>query len=121
MSTAFELFKSACTGTGTSTSKPYVKFDDLSVGDYFIQSFAYVQTKYGKKIRLDIGEKVVFLPQRFITRIGEINIEKTLDEMNKGQYWLLYGGKDTSEFKRLILNIVSTAEYVGTVSEKKVE
>lgn len=132
MSTAYELFKSVCAGistsnstntsisasTSTSTSKPYVKFDDLPVGDYFIQSFSYVQTKYGKTIRLDIGLNVVFLPQRFITRIGEKNIQKTLDEMNKGQYWLLYGGKDLSEFNRLLLDIVSAEEYVGMVSEE---
>lgn len=99
MSAAFDLFKSAC------TNKPFISFEDLPIGDYFIKSFAYVDTKYGKRIRLDIGEKVVFLPTRFIKRIGEENMGSALSEMNKGQYWLIYRGKDSSKNNQLILDI----------------
>lgn len=108
MSTAFELFKSAC------TNKPYISFDELPIGDYFIKSFAYVETKFGKKIRLDIGVNMVFLPQSFIKRIGEENVEKTLSEMNKGQYWIIYRGRDRSQYKQLLLDIKSAAEYAKT-------
>lgn len=62
-------------------------------------------TKYGKRIRLDIGEKVVFLPTRFIKRIGEENMGSALSEMNKGQYWLIYRRKDSSKNNQLILDI----------------
>lgn len=99
MSAAFDLFKSAC------TNKPFISFEDLPIGDYFIKSFAYVDTKYGKRIRLDIGEKVVFLPTRFIKRIGEENMGSALSEMNMGQYWLIYRGKDSSKNNQLILDI----------------
>lgn len=107
MSSAFDLFKSAC------VSKPFISFEDLPIGDYFIKSFAYIETKFGKKIRLDIGEKVVFLPERFVKRIGEDNVEKTLAEMNKGEYWLLYRGKNKAQRNQLMLDIESTKEYAG--------
>lgn len=111
MSTAFELFKSVC------VTKPFISFEELPIGDYFIKSFAYVETKYGKKIRLDIGENVVFLPERFVKRIGEDNVDKALSEMNKGEYWLLYRGKDKSQRNQLMLDILSTKEYAGSDTE----
>lgn len=113
---AFSLFKSAC------TSKPYVSFDDLAVGDYFIKSFALANTKFGKTIRLDIGEKIVFLPQRFLKQLSEDKIEEKLDEMNKGQYWMIYKGKNTyykgkQQINQVLLDIESSKEYYESALE----
>lgn len=107
---AFNLFKNAC------TSKPYVSFDDLPVGDYFIKSFSLANTKFGKAIRLDIGEKVVFLPQRFLKQLGEDGIDEKLAEMNQGQYWMIYKGKDTytkgkKKVEQVLLDIESAKDY----------
>lgn len=110
MSAVFDLFKSACVAV-----KPYISFDELAVGDYFIKSFAYVDTKFGKKIRLDIGECVVFLPNRFINAIGVENIDEKIAEMNQGQYVMLYRGKNKSQFNQVMLDIEKAENYTGSV------
>lgn len=46
-------------------SKPLVSFSELPVGEYVVLEFSFVQTKFGPKIKADLGERVVFLPSRF--------------------------------------------------------
>lgn len=47
-------------------SKPLVNFSDLPVGEYPVLEFSLVEkTKYGPAIKVDLGDKVVFLPKRF--------------------------------------------------------
>lgn len=109
MSSVYDLFKSA-----GSSRKPYISFDNLPIGDYFIKSFSWVGTKFGNKIRADIGENVVFLPQRYVKNVGEDNIEAKLSEMNKGKYWLIYRGKDTHNNNEVMMDIISADDYSGS-------
>lgn len=93
--------------------KKYVSFDNLPIGDYIIHSFDLVKTKFGEKVRCDIGDKVVFLPKRCIEEMdGNSNIELKLIELNHGKFWLLYRGKDVSRENRLMIEIVSQEAYV---------
>lgn len=58
---AFVLLKKAA-----SWSKPVVSFSQLPVGEYTVLEFSLVQTKFGPKIKADLGDKIVFLPNRFV-------------------------------------------------------
>lgn len=96
-----------------SAFKKYISFDDLPIGDYSVLSFNLVTTKFGEKIRCDIGDKVVFLPKRCIEELdGGDDIHMKLIELNDGKNWLLYRGKDVSQLNKLMINIVSAEDYV---------
>lgn len=98
----------------TMTFKKYVSFDNLPIGDYIIESFRLVTTKFGEKVRCEIGDKVVFLPKRCIEEMdGNANIQLKMFELNRGKYWLLYRGKDVSQENRLMVEIVSQDAYVN--------
>lgn len=58
---AFLLLKKAA-----NWSKPLVSFSQLPVGEYTVLEFSLVQTKFGPKIKADLGDKIVFLPNRFV-------------------------------------------------------
>lgn len=95
-----------------SSFKKYISFNDLSIGDYVVSSFKLVTTQYGEKIRCEIGDKVVFIPTRFIEELeGGENIRSKLNQLNDGKYWLLYRGKDVSRENRLRIEIISAQDY----------
>lgn len=105
MSKSLQLLQEA------SYCKQYISFEDLPVGDYIVHSFAIVETKnYGKRIRVDLGDKVVLLPQRYIKEIKEENIE----ELNQGQYMMTFRGKNPALRNMVLLNFESVAEYTGS-------
>lgn len=100
--------------TMASAFKKCINFDNLPIGDYMVHSFTLVTTKFGEKVRCDIGDKVVFLPKRCIDELdGSINIQLKLINLNHGKYWLLYRGKDVSRGNRLMVEIVSQEAYVN--------
>ena len=104
---AFQLLKNA------SNPKPIANFDNLPVGDYFISNFALVETKFGLRLRLDLGDKILFLPERFA--IG-FTAEK-VSELNEGHYLLLYKGKECSQNNKLIIDFESLEEIIGPAFE----
>lgn len=97
------LLKSVC------NNKPYTNFEKLAVGDYFISSFALIQSKFGLRLRVDIGDKVVILPERFAVLFTEEQIE----ELNRGEYIMIYKGKETSNNNKLILDFETVDSYSG--------
>lgn len=54
-----------------SYSKPLVNYSQLPVGEYVVSEFSLVETRYGVQIKADLGDKVVFLPQRFVKDMTE--------------------------------------------------
>lgn len=56
---AFNLLKQAC------LNKQFTSFKDLPVGEYVVSEFTLMQTRFGPSIKVDIGDKIVFLPKRF--------------------------------------------------------
>lgn len=94
--------------------KKYISFDDLPIGDYIVEAFDLVKTKFGEVVRCEIGDKVVFLPKRCIEELdGGKNIPSKLIELNHSKNWLLYRGKDVSRENRLMVQIVSQEAYVN--------
>lgn len=84
MASAFETLVSACTPLN------YTNFNDLERGQYLIKKFSFVKTKYGDRIRCDLEDRYVYLPQRFAANI----FEEDIAELNKGEKYLLHNGKE---------------------------
>lgn len=99
---ALNLLKQVC------NDKPYVSFEDLSMGDYFISSFALVQSNFGLRIRVDIGNRMLLLPDRFTKAFTEEHIK----ELNQGEYIMIYKGKEPST-KKLLLDFEMVNSYSG--------
>lgn len=100
---ALSILKAVC------VNKPFVSFEGLAEGDYFISSFELVQTKFGKKVGVDIGNKMLLLPERFTKVFTEDNIE----ELNRGEHIMIYKGKDPTT-KKLILDFETVESYSGS-------
>jgi hypothetical protein len=105
MSSAFELLKNSCENTAISNNnnntKIYKNFDQLVPGEYAIEKFRIVDTKYGPKIQAVGGDFYVFLPSRFSAQ--SLN-QTMIDELNQARYVMIYKGKDNNtaqlDFKR---------------------
>lgn len=83
---------------GASVSKPIINFDKLSVGEYLIYEFALVQTKYGLRVRADLGKTYIYLPERYAKSLNSDHI----DDLNKSTKVMIYSGKDPQQQKRYV-------------------
>lgn len=77
-------------------SKPICSFEKLPIGEYLVRKFDFVETKFGPKVRVDIGDRFVFLPQRF----SEGVTKEIVDDYNITPKIMSYSGKDASQFNR---------------------
>lgn len=84
---AFNFLKNA------SNNKPYRNFENLETGSYIITEFTKVETKFGPKIRVDIGNYLINLPQRYTDGMTP----EYLEELNKTQVLMRYYGKDSKK------------------------
>lgn len=87
---ALQLLRAAC------EKKSYLSFTNLKPGEYTITNFAIVQTTYGERIKVEMGDQFLFLPDRFNEKI---KVEH-LAELNRYPKRMIYGGKDPEEFNR---------------------
>lgn len=95
MSSALNKLQAAC------IKKPFKSFKDLAVGEYIVNSFVAVETKtYGQRIRINLEEFYMYLPERFQQMLDEAAI----GELNLGPKIMIYGGKDIADQNRLILD-----------------
>lgn len=79
---------------------PYISFNDLAPGDYIVNHFAVVETKFGKRIRVEIDNGYLLLPGRCIRRVDKA----TINELNKTPKHMTYSGKDHGQKDRLIIS-----------------
>lgn len=82
---AFALLKKAAACT-----KPLVSFSHLPSGEYVVTEFSLVQTKFGLKIKADLGDKIVFLPNRF----SKDMTQEKVASLNTIPQILIYSGMD---------------------------
>lgn len=80
---AFDKLKQSCRG------KQLVRLDDLPIGEYVVQKFSIIQTRYGEKIRVDLDDKWIILPSRFESFTAE-----DIENLNKIAQLLIYKGRD---------------------------
>lgn len=100
---AFQALKNSC----EIAFRPIKKFDDLAIGTYLVSSFSLKDTKYGRRIFVNIGEFCVVLPPRFMERV---NKQKQIDELNASSFNMIYNGKDKDKKDLLMLKFVEVFE-----------
>lgn len=98
---ALNLLQTAC------LKKSYKSFKDLPVGSYFIKSFSLADTDHGKRVRIEIEDTFMFLPERFASSLDEAAIK----ELNSTPKIMIYSGKDAAVQNRLILDFQEVAYY----------
>lgn len=105
VASAMSALKMAC------TKKSYQSFKDIVPGEYIVEKFSFVESSHGKRIRIDIEEKYMFLPERFakMLTVDDIN------ELNGSPKIMVYGGKESGNRDRLILDFRDADDYFGDV------
>lgn len=76
----------------TPSLTPYTNFENLPRGDYRVKSFSLVNTTFGTVIRVDLADKYLPLPKRFI----EDQDEKSIAILNSSPKVMEYRGKDSA-------------------------
>lgn len=95
-----ESLKTACAKT------TFKSFKDLAVGEYLINRFLFVDTHFGKRIRINLDGFYMYLPERFATLT-----ESELNDLNSSQKIMIYSGKDANNQNRLLLDFQETDAY----------
>lgn len=94
MMSVIELLKAAC------LNKPFKSFKDLQHGDYIIEGFSVVETSHGDRIRIELRDCFMFLPERFMRVLDEC----ALANLKNTTVMMTYKGKDRDNRNRLILD-----------------
>lgn len=87
--------------------KTYKSFKHLEKGEYIVDHFSIVNSTHGDRVRIDMADTYMLLPERFIKLL---NVEK-IDALNKSPKIMVFGGKDSSNRDRLILEFRSGAYF----------
>lgn len=103
---SFELLLEACKKKKAKDVK-LIKWDDLAVGDYEVESFRLIESSYGLKLQvvfvLDGERRYVSLPDRFT---AELNQESQIEELNQHHYLMKFLGKERSWYGFITLDFV---------------
>lgn len=82
---ALDLLNKVC------EKRAYISFKELKSGNYSVKSFILVETKnYGTRVRVDLEENYVLLPERFTSVCSNPSI---LELVSKGNLYMVFGGK----------------------------
>lgn len=87
---ALKTLKAACEKRG------YQSFTSLEVGEYIVSKFTAVTTKHGPRIRIELDDTYMFLPERFSTLLTP----EVLLNLNASPKMMIYGGRDTENQNR---------------------
>lgn len=98
---ALAALNSAC------VKKTYQSFEKLERGEYIVDGFSIVDTARGKRVRIDMADTYMLLPERFFKQLSE----ETIAALNKAPKIMVYGGKETNNRNRLILEFRSDAYF----------
>lgn len=81
-----------------SWSKPLpvnVKLSDLPYGEYPVRKFFWLETRFGPKIKLDLGDKYVFLPNS----IAKKQSRESIDALNMLPQIFVWNGYGDSQYE----------------------
>lgn len=96
-----EALKQAC------KVQTFKSFENIVPGEYRVQEFAFVETKFGRKIKVETETFYCFLPTRFLVFI---NTSEHIDELNSNPQVMIYKGKDVQRKNRLVLDFQPVAD-----------
>jgi esterase/lipase superfamily enzyme len=94
MATAFEILKNAC------GKKSYKSFKDLVPGQYNVDNFKKMSTRYGVRVLVLIEGVYYFLPNHFVPEIGN---DQRIAELNQSKFIMTYLGKSVEEQNRIMV------------------
>lgn len=92
-----------------SASRTYLSFKNIPPGEYIVNSFSIVESGYGSRVRIDIADNFMFLPERY----SKIITAEKIDALNLTQKVMVYGGKDSSHQNRLILDFRDSDAFIN--------
>lgn len=108
---AIEVLKTAC------VSKPFKSFKNLPKGDFVVHEFERVTTDHGERIRVELAEYIVYLPERFSKALTE----EVIVELNKSTVIMSFSGKDPEAGNRLLLDFdIIRTDDAGEISAASV-
>lgn len=102
-SAAMSALKAAC------SHKKYISFKDLSPGEYIVNSFSIVDTAYGDRLRIEMSNAYMFLPESILKKLKP----ELIDDLNKGPKIMAYQGKDVDNHNALILDFNEVSYFDG--------
>lgn len=112
-SDALNALKAACSrkkfvGFKNANNWPkFRSFTDILPGEYIVNKFSIVNTKYGERIRIDLHDSYMFLPKCFLKDLPREYIE----EWNKAPKMMTYKGRDAENRDALILEFNEVSYY----------
>lgn len=80
--------------------KHFASFKDLLPGEYIVEKFSIVNTKYGERVRIDLHDSYMYLSKSFLNTLTP----EVIDDLNKAPKMMLYQGKDAENGNSLILD-----------------
>lgn len=87
--------------------KKYSSFKDLLPGEYIVNTFSIVNTVYGERIRIDLQDTYMYLPQSFVKTLTS----ELIDELNKAPKIMVYKGKDINNRNALMLDFTEVSYF----------
>lgn len=100
---ALNALKAAC------SHKKFASFKDLSPGEYIVNKFTIVNTAYGERIRIDLHDSYMYLPQCFLKTLTP----ELLEDVNKSPKLMVYEGKDGNNRNALVLDFNEVSYFDG--------
>lgn len=93
--------------------KNFVSFKDLAPGEYIIKTFTVVDTTHGRRVRIDLADTYMYLPERFAIALTE----SAVLELNKTPKVMVFQGKDKNDRDRLILDFREYSYFAELLSD----
>lgn len=75
----------------------YVRMVDLEPGKYHIHKFSLRDSKFGKRVVIEIDQGYMYLPEKMYKKF---NTEKAIAKLNKEDYDFVYEGKKVFTFEK---------------------
>lgn len=97
-----------------STNSSYRNFDNIEAGDYEVVDFSFVETQYGKRIKVQTATFFCYLPERFTNFVRK---QGDIDELNEMPYTMRYKGKDRLQKNRLNLEFIPMRDSQWTFDD----
>lgn len=102
---ALQTLKSAC------KKKFFKGFKEIANGEYTmeytVKRFTSIDTNYGPRIRMDMGDFYMVLPER----IGEDLTVADLESLNKAPKLMIYYGRDTADHNRILIDFFEKDDH----------
>lgn len=114
---ALDSLKALCTivpQSGTDgTDKKYKSFSTLEKGEYLVTRFSKATTKMGERIRIDIGDTYMYLPERFNSMD-----EATMKELNLKPPMMIFNGREPGQNGRILLDFQDIDTFINSIRKK---